>query len=232
MRDAVRAALLSPVLAPQVAWVLMRAMRLPEAEGPREGVAGQGPELRVLIVGDSSGAGVGVAHQDQALAGRLVAHLAPQHRVQWRLAAKGGATTTTALADLARMPEERFDVAVIALGVNDAKNGMRRARWRRNYRALLEILKTRFGVTRIVASGVPPLGLFPLLPRPLRGVLGARAAKLDTQLRALVEQHEAMRYVSMVFPMDPGLMAEDGFHPGAPLYDQWAGRIAAQIREG
>ncbi len=232
MRDALRAALLSPVLAGQAAWVMLRAARLPEAAGPREGVAGQGAELRLLILGDSSGAGVGVATQDDALAGRLVAHLAPHYRVHWQVQAEGGATTTTALATLAGMPQARFDAAVIALGVNDAKNGMRRARWRRNYAALADMLQTRFGVTRILASGVPPLGRFPLLPRPLRGVLGARAAALDAELRALVAEDAALRYVPMEFPTDPALMARDGFHPAAPLYDLWARRIADRIREG
>ncbi|MEQ8255846.1 MAG: SGNH/GDSL hydrolase family protein [Roseovarius confluentis] len=232
MRDALRAALMAPVLVPQVVWVVLRAAHLPEAAGPRDGVAGAGPDLRLLIVGDSSGAGVGVETQEDALAGRLVAHLAPHFRVHWRLEARGGATTATALADLAQMPEQPFDVAVIALGVNDAKNGMRRVRWRRNYRDLAARLQERFGVTRIVASGVPPLGVFPLLPRPLRGVLGRRAAALDGELRDLVVQNPTLRYVSMDFPMDRGLMAADGFHPAAPLYDIWAGRVAERIREG
>ncbi len=232
MRDALRAALMAPVLVPQAAWVMLRAARLPEAAGPRDGVAGAGADLRLLIVGDSSGAGVGVETQDEALAGRLVAHLAPHARVHWRLEARGGATTTTALADLAQMPDGPFDVAVIALGVNDAKNGMRRARWRRNYSDLVSLLKARFGVTRLVASGVPPLGAFPLLPPPLRGVLGARAAALDAELRALVAQDPALRYVPMEFPLDRRLMAADGFHPAAPLYDLWAGRVAERIGEG
>jgi len=232
MRDAIRAALMAPVLVPQVAWVVLRAARLPEAAGPREGVAGEGPDLRLLILGDSSAAGVGVETQDDALAGRLVAHLALHHRVHWRLVARGGATTATALADLEQMPRAQFDVAVIALGVNDAKNGMRRARWRRNYSYLAALLKDRFGVTRIVVSGVPPLGVFPLLPRPLRGVLGARADALDAELRGLVARDPALRYVSMAFPMDRGLMAADGFHPAAPLYDLWAGRVEERIREG
>ncbi|MGK7651362.1 SGNH/GDSL hydrolase family protein [Roseovarius sp. B08] len=232
MRDALRAALLSPVLVPQAAWVMLRAARLPEASGPRDGVAGEGPDLRLLIVGDSSVAGVGVETQAEALAGRLAAHLAPQFRVHWRLEARGGATTATALADLAQMRRAQFDVAVIALGVNDAKNGMRRARWRRNYSDLVALLQDRFGVTRVVASGVPPLGLFPLLPRPLRGVLGRRAAALDGELCDLVARTPALRYVPMAFPTDRGLMAADGFHPAAPLYDLWAGRVAERIREG
>lgn len=47
--------------------------RLPEAAGARVGVSGAGQPLRVLILGDSAAAGVGVSHQDQALLGQILA---------------------------------------------------------------------------------------------------------------------------------------------------------------
>ena len=61
---------LSPLLIWQGRQVRREAPRLPEATGPRLGLAGMErhsgamPRLRVLIVGDSSGAGVGAATQD------------------------------------------------------------------------------------------------------------------------------------------------------------------------
>ena len=60
---------LGPLLLPQSRWLKRNALRLPEAAGPREGGVGAGgPLLRLLVVGDSSAAGVGVADQAQALA--------------------------------------------------------------------------------------------------------------------------------------------------------------------
>ncbi|EEX09439.1 hypothetical protein SL1157_1477 [Ruegeria lacuscaerulensis ITI-1157] len=50
---------LLPLLAAQALMVRQRALRLPEPSGPREGRQGRGPRLRLLIVGDSSAAGVG-----------------------------------------------------------------------------------------------------------------------------------------------------------------------------
>ena len=49
---------LSPVLLFQAVQLRRRALRLPEADGPRDGIAGDGPVLRILIIGDSSAAGV------------------------------------------------------------------------------------------------------------------------------------------------------------------------------
>ena len=59
--------LLSPVLVAQAVVTRGRMPRLPEAAGPRQGEVGSGPLLRLLIVGDSSAAGVGVAQQRDAL---------------------------------------------------------------------------------------------------------------------------------------------------------------------
>ena len=58
---------LGPLLLWQGRAVRARALKLPEAAGPREGREGQGaPALRLLVVGDSSAAGVGVEHLAQA----------------------------------------------------------------------------------------------------------------------------------------------------------------------
>ena len=74
--------MLSPVLVAQAIATRARLPRLPEPEGPRQGVAGAaslaraGKPLRLLIAGDSSAAGVGVAKQRDALAHRLATNLA------------------------------------------------------------------------------------------------------------------------------------------------------------
>lgn len=221
---------LAPVLLVQAIWVAARATRLPEADGPRRGRSGGGLPLRVLVLGDSSAAGVGAAHQDAALTGRLVAHLDADYDVQWVLWAQSGLTTSGMLRMLNTQPAQEFDVAVIALGVNDAKNGMHPTRWQSNYAKLLAQLRRRHGVRRIYASGVPPLGAFPLLPRPLRDVLGTRAARFDTILADLCAGQDGVEHLPFDLPLEPALMAADGFHPGEQVYDIWARRIADALR--
>ena len=110
---------LAPILAAQAIGVRRRARFLPEPPGPRQGTAGDGPRLRLLMIGDSSAAGVGAATQETALAGRLVADLSRDHRVEWRLLATTGATTRDTLLRLSTTPLPQCDVVVSALGVND-----------------------------------------------------------------------------------------------------------------
>ena len=113
--------LLSPLLIAQAVLTRRRAPMLPEAAGDRRGVFGRGPVLRVLIVGDSSGAGVGVQTQDLALAGHLTRTLAEaaQAEVHWHLVAKTGITSAQALELVKQERPRPADVAVVVLGVND-----------------------------------------------------------------------------------------------------------------
>lgn len=218
---------LAPVLLAQAVQVRRRALVLPEAEGPRAGVAGQGPALRLLIVGDSSAAGVGVAHQDQALAGQLVAALAARFTVHWRLIARTGATTAQTLARLRAQPLDPVDIAVTALGVNDVIRQVPLRRWVTDQAALADLL-VGAGARIVLRSGLPPMARFPLLPRPLCDILGAQAAAMDAALAAAstsVLQHLPFDPARL----DPAMMAEDGFHPGAAIYSEWGAALANRI---
>ncbi len=225
-----RAAFLSPVIVPQLVWVRLRASRLPEAAGPRQGQVGAGPALRLLVVGDSTAAGVGVETQDAALAGVLSADLARDHTVYWQLVARSGAVVPDALEMLAGV-EGSFDCALVCLGVNDAKNGRLQPNFEREYAALLRMLTDRFGVRCVVCSGLPPMRFFTLLPRPLRDVLGARAARFDRAIARMAGVHPGARYLPMDFTDDVSQMAEDGFHPGPVIYADWARIAAGMMRE-
>ena len=188
--------------------------------------------LRLLIVGDSSAAGVGVAHQDAALAGQLCATLGTGFTVQWHLHARLGATTGSTLETLRQMDATApFDAAVVALGVNDVARQVPLKRWLAQQQELADVLRVRFGVRRGYLSGVPPMGHFPLLPQPLRAVLGARATQFDAALADFARSQPHLRHLPFdTGALDPSQMAQDGFHPGAEIYRHWAGHIATAIR--
>ena len=222
---------LAPVFLAQGLAVRRRATRLPEAEGPRAGRAGRGPLLRLLVVGDSSAAGVGVAHQEGALAGRLCAALSDDFTVQWQLRARIGATTESTLDSLRQLDAVPFDAAVVALGVNDVARQVPLRRWLARQQELVELLHTRFGIRRAYLSGVPPMGRFPLLPQPLRAMLGARAAAFDEALAGFARGQPRLRHLPFdAAALDPALMAPDGFHPGPEIYRLWAAHLADAIR--
>ena len=148
MHDILFRTAFAPVLVAQGLHAARTAPKLPEPPGPRAGQSGQGPHLRLLIAGDSSAAGVGAPHQQEALSGHLVAALAPHCTVTWRLIARTGATTRSATEMLAEAESDRFDVAVSALGVNDITRGVPVDLWIARQKRLAALLRDRFGVTR------------------------------------------------------------------------------------
>lgn len=222
---------MAPLLVAQGGYVRWKVPQLPEAAGAREGRSGAGAPLSLLILGDSSAAGVGAREQGEALAGQLVAALSASRDVTWKLWATTGHTTRDALHRLAKAPASVFDVAVVALGVNDVIRGRRLAAWRQEQRRLDAVLRTKFGVAHVVHSGLPPVSRFPALPQPLRWAIGARARRFDSALRADVGGRSAASFVPLDFTatLDTSAMATDGFHPGPPAYAAWAERIAAAI---
>lgn len=220
---------LAPLLLAQALWLRHKAIKLPEPPGPRRGEAGTGPEMRLLIAGDSSAAGVGAAHQTQALSGQLVTALARSRRVHWQLHAHTGHTTADTLDTLRALPRQRFDVAVTALGVNDVTHARSCRRWARDQAALHNLLRTRFQTRLILCSGVPPMAQFPLLPQPLAWVLGAQASRFDQVLAQLAHAQPDLRHLPFDLPFAPQFAASDGFHPSPLAYQLWAERLSAEI---
>lgn len=229
-----------PVLLWQGRKVRRDVLRLPEAEGPREGVAGTGKvRLRILIVGDSSAAGVGAKNQIQALAGRLSETLSQRLHgaVVWQLIARRGDTTLSSLAAVRKLSLHPADVMVTALGVNDVVEQVPVARWLVQLEKLDRTASRRAGVRHVLHAGIPPIHAFFSLPNPLRWVLGTDAQSYNQALGEWVRRSPDRWWLPV--PIEPEgqasrhdssvLMAEDGLHPGPAAYAIWAEQLAGTI---
>jgi lysophospholipase L1-like esterase len=213
--------LLSPVLVAQALLARARVPKLPEPSGAREGAVGRGPRLRLLILGDSSAAGVGVQEQTQALAGYMPGALArhAHARVQWRLLARSGLTSAECL-DLLRETDAALqsDIAVVVLGVNDVVGQVPTQRAIAAREAIANHLRNAHGVAHIVFAPLPPMQHFPGLPQPLRWVAGRDARRHDAAVAAWAASRSDASHVQIDLPLNRGLMSADGFHPGAQVY--------------
>ncbi len=233
---------LAPLLYWQGAVLKRKTPRLPEAEGLPFGKAGYGvTRLRLLIVGDSSAAGVGVAEQSQALAAQLAQALVPvlassplgAGAVSWQVVARTGLTAEGALAMMAATKLQPADLLITVLGVNDVLNQTPPDQWLRALDAIRGHARHRAKVLHTVHCSPPRMDLLQWLPQPLRWLLGSHAARLDTALRRHVRQ--AHRRSRFALPFDPtresaeDWLASDGFHPNAALYRRWAQALADHI---
>ncbi len=222
---------LSPLLVAQALHVRRRIPRLPEAEGPRAGVAGDGAPLRLLVVGDSSAAGVGVPTQDHALASPLSRYLsqATGARVHWRLVARSGVTSAQALALLQDEPSLAADLAIVVTGVNDVVDQVPSHRAVAARDAIANFLRNVAGVHHVVFAPLPPVHQFPGLPQPLRWIAGADARRHDRALARWAATRADVSYVDIGIELNRGVMASDGFHPGEPVYRQCATMVGHDI---
>jgi lysophospholipase L1-like esterase len=212
--------LLSPLLVAQALATRSRMPRLPEADGERAGEVGRGPLLRLLILGDSSAVGVGVARQHDALSGHLSRALARQcgARVRWQLLARSGITSALCLQMLEAEFSGVADVAVVVLGVNDVVDQVPSQRAVNARQSIANRLRNAHGVAHVVFAPLPPVGRFPGLPQPLRWVAGTDARRHDRAVAVWASDRDDVSHVPIDLPLNRGVMADDGFHPGVPVY--------------
>lgn len=213
--------LLAPVLLWQGKRVRNNIVKLPEPEGDRFGSAGKGAPLNILILGDSAGAGVGANHQQQALSGQLAQRLSQHYQIEWQLLAKTGENCQSILPLLDTLPSQKFDIVITSLGVNDVTSGKSLHQFENDLQVLKYKIEQSFTPKHIIFSSMPPIGKFPALPNPLRWYLGKIANSFDIAMSNFAATHQC-HYFPLPNMLDIDVMAEDGFHPGPKVYQQWA----------
>lgn len=225
--------LTAPVLVVQGRRVKATIPRLPEADGPVSGtVAGDGTPLRIAVVGDSTGAGVGAVRHSEALPGFLAAEVAARtgRAVAWSVHARTGYRAAGVRRELLG-GLLAADVAVVAIGVNDLLAACPLARFERDVAELVAGIRTAVGAeVPVVLSGMPPLGRFPSLPQPMRAILGWRARAMDRRLARVARHLPEVRHLPFDLPADTdGFFGADGFHPGPAGYRLWARQCAPLV---
>ena len=225
---------LFPALLIQGNRVKKNTIRLSEAEGARDGITGQGQTLSLLILGDSAAAGVGVAHQNDALLGAVVSALQHQYQVHWRLEAQSGDTTSQLIQKIKKMVNQKYDVVVTSVGVNDVTRLMSARTWIKQQQQFYQLIQAKFQPELIIATGVPPMHLFPALPNPLSWLFGQYAKQMNLQLEKMVSKQKDMQWIEYDIQKYQSMnleMAKDGFHPSKEIYQIWGKDVADRILE-
>jgi lysophospholipase L1-like esterase len=190
-----------------------------------------GRPLQLVVAGDSSAAGVGVATQREALAPPLAQAVADAcaARVAWRLLARSGLTSAQMPGFLQDQGPLHADVVVVLTGVNDVAEQVPSQRAVAAREALANGLRNTQGVQHVVFAPLPPMHHFPGLPQPLRWVAGSDAARHNAALARWAATRGDVSCVEMEMPLNRGVLAGDGFHPGAAAYRYCAHAIAQHI---
>jgi len=223
---------LGPMLLAQASALRATAMQLPEAAGERSGRIGSGePVLRLLIAGDSSAAGVGVATQDEALALPLAQHLARRVAggVRWQLLAQSGLTSEGIFEKLQASAVEAADLAVVICGVNDIthQRPIRDSLFVRGQ--IVDWLRRHRGARHVVFPALPEMEKFPSLKNPLAWYAGQLSRRNNHAQARWAASRAHISHAQMDGIADSTLFAEDGYHPGPVLYARVAEQLADHI---
>jgi len=224
---------LIPVAIIQGLGVRRSAPRLPPPRGRPKGQVGEGPaEIRLLVIGDSSAAGVGADRIEDTLGPQLALclNLSSGKPVSWRNAGANSATAAEIRDHLIPNIEERdFTHLVLAVGTNDAKNYVTKSSFKKGFGGLLYAAHARWPDARIYWSPVIAMADVPALPPTLAFILGLRAAIINATGAQLC--HE--RYGAAIDPLlieGPEGFAVDGFHANALGYRHWAEHVCRFIQ--
>jgi lysophospholipase L1-like esterase len=232
------ALLLAPVALRQAAQLRRDVVRLPEAHGARDGLVGSGTShpggrpFRLLVVGDSTAVGTGVATVDDALPGRLARLLAATPAgasgVAWRAVGRAGATSAEVLADFGTAAvAAHFDLAVVLVGWNDALQLRSHRALARDLSALLDRLHDGSPAARLIVIAPPEFSVFTILPQPLRWALGRHTRGLTQASTRVAKAHDAALAPGFTPHPDGHELAADRFHPNGVGYQRLAEGVVA-----
>jgi lysophospholipase L1-like esterase len=128
--------------------------------------------LRVLVLGDSTGVGVGANRPEESIAGLLAEDFPFADIVN---VSRSGARVADALAQArgCRRSGQRFDVALLHIGGNDVLRATPMKKLAEDCELLLAELAGL--ADRTIWLGPPNIGIVPLFPPPFSWVLAARS---------------------------------------------------------
>lgn len=223
--------LFGPILLLQGWWIRKKTPKLPEPNVLPVGVVGEGEKLRLLLLGDSSAAGIGADEPEQTLLAQLLKNLNIEYQVEYQMLAKTGRKTAEMLAVLAKEPNNEKDVVITALGVNDVTSQVPLKTWIGQQQDLIQAIKKKYQPKQIIMTGLPPMRDFPALSWPLNAFLGSTADEFDAALLKLCNTDTVVHFHSIRNYPATAQIASDGFHPGPSVYQIWAANLAAQINK-
>ena len=188
---------------------------------------GDGPPLRLALLGDSAAAGVGVTAPEEtpgAVLSRLLA-AELERPVALHVVAVSGSKSADLEPQVNALLAAPPDVAVISIGANDVTHKVSLEHALTHLSAAVRRLSD--AGSAVVVATCPDLGTVKPVLQPLRAVARRRSRQMARrQTVAVVESGGTTVSIGELlgreFDKDPALFSEDRFHPSAQGYERLA----------
>jgi lysophospholipase L1-like esterase len=224
----------APFLYLQGKYVRRKVGRLPDASGEKRGVfAGGQARVKMLVLGESTAAGVGASTHETGLAGQFARFLSAKIRksVEWQVVGRSGITVRETIYELVpKIPDEKFDYILLALCGNEVLSLRSPRAFRRDMRRLIAILKEKNPDATFFITNAPAVRLSPILPFPIKSILGHLSAMHDANAREFTTAMERVFYFHQPSSVPEDFFA-DGIHPSEKGYTAWSKRMIEFFEE-
>lgn len=228
---------LLPILYFQGKKIKATVPRLPEAKGT-QGMSCVSSErtIRMLTIGESTIAGVGVQTHEEGFTGTLANALAVElnTNIDWKVYAKSGYTVKR-ITDgiISNITENLVDLIVIGIGGNDAFELSSPKKWNKDVRELIKSLQLKFKKTPILFINMPPIKEFPAFTSLIKFTIGNLVDILGEELVKVVADFKNVHYYARVvrsnyfierykLKINSTDFFSDGVHPSKITYQIWA----------
>lgn len=237
------------VLGMQIAWAGFRRDLPTLSNQDPSGFFGDpgGPQLRIVMLGDSTVTSPGVEPLDSTWPRLMATALCKFRSIDLRSVAVGGSKAKDVVVNqVHRALALEPDICVVSVGGNDALRGTPLTQFERDYEEIIALLSPR--VKHIAVSGVGDLGSIPRLPALPRAIARVRGRAFDRAIRRVAHRYEQ---VVKTDTWSPGwdefntnaeaIFAADQFHASAyghrvyaaaalPAVEELISRIEAQAQ--
>ena len=208
----------------------------------------QGDRLRLVVLGDSTTAGVGVDRAEHALPHLIAQRIADAERREVHVVNYGWAGARVSHLVAEQLPRalrplhpddaEGFlngaDLVAVVIGANDATHRTRPARFRADLRATLEAIRAAAPSARVVHAGIPAFRGALRTLEPLM-FLTDHYARLLRPISREESDGAGVAYADLARDVPPRIrgrtdvLASDQFHLSAVGYAAWADVIVEAL---
>jgi lysophospholipase L1-like esterase len=209
-----------------------------EVEGTLEPAGGgSGEPLAMVMLGDSTVAGLGAEDVEDSLVLQTAQRAAEAagRPVRARGLGVSGARTADVRDDQIPQIDPATDVIVIVIGSNDATHLTPFWTFDELTASMLDAARRQAPDAAIVLGGIPLFGEARALDEPLRSVVDGYASVLRGVQRRTAQAMPGVTFVNIAveasprFVGVPDAMSRDGFHPAAVGYGFWADALGPAV---
>ncbi|WP_111669610.1 GDSL-type esterase/lipase family protein [Algoriphagus litoralis] len=214
-------------LYPVLPFLIFQAFRIrqirPQLPALSENLTLGNGNRKLLILGESTAAGVGASAQRFTLAGQFFQHLGSEFQV--KNLGKNGLQVhqvTSHFNKELNAIQDRFEGIMLFLGANDCFKLTAPDKFRIELDKLISDLKNRFSPDWIYLADIPPVHLFPAFPKLMQYFLQGQRNFLQKEMISISQSQKEVLFDKITLDINSDFFASDLIHPADEGYQKIA----------